>query len=303
MANTHLRNPPIALALSMGTPGLGELYAGHPGRGLVTFAIGHAFLLTFLLAFVPSTGVIGLALPPFAALGYWAWSLRRSWKAADLADPDYQPRAYNSPWLYAAVLVVTLFVWRPIAIDFIRANVLQAFRNPSRSMEPSLLVGDYFYVDKRPSTRRDVRRGDIIAFASVTESGVTIVKRVVGVFGDTLAMRHGMLFRNGARQIEEYIQRIDSASDPADSEMRGWQQAYLVAGIARSAYRPSRDNWGPLVVPPRSFFVLGDNRDNSYDSRYWGFVPDDAVRGKPLVIYFSLADGGLSRIGRRFNAR
>ena len=115
------------------------------------------------------------------------------------------------------------------------------------------------------------------------------IKRLVGVGGDTLAMRHGVLLRNGVPQVERYVTRTDPASDPADDEFR-WQLTYLVHGADGTlGTHPSRNNWGPLVVPDRSYFVLGDNRDNSSDSRYWGFVPDSLLGGRPIFVYYSYA--------------
>ncbi len=113
------------------------------------------------------------------------------------------------------------------------------------------------------------------------------VKRVVGVPGDTLMMRDGVLVRNGQPLKETYVTHTSDAADMAADEFR-WQRDYLVRSAhASDTYWPSRNDWGPLVVPPRNFFVLGDNRDNSLDSRYWGFVPDSLVRGTPMFVYFS----------------
>jgi signal peptidase I len=83
-------------------------------------------------------------------------------------------------------------------------------------------------------------------------------------------------------------------TDRLDSDF-GWQTRYLAAAIRD--YRPSRDNWGPLVVPSGNYFVLGDNRENSLDSRYWGFVPDSLIRGRPLLVYYSFNSDGLSQGG------
>jgi signal peptidase I len=101
-------------------------------------------------------------------------------------------------------------------------------------------------------------------------------------------MRDGELWRNRVRVNEPYVQHNDRSGDPAGEEF-GWQRSFLVktAGAAARSYHPSRNNWGPLLVPARHYFVLGDNRDNSLDSRYWGFLPDTMVKGQPLVVYYS----------------
>jgi signal peptidase I len=114
------------------------------------------------------------------------------------------------------------------------------------------------------------------------------VKRLVGLPGDTLAMHDGVLTLNGTSQAERYVRHTDPDVDPAGEEFR-WQRAFLVPTAEARGSHPSRNNWGPLVVPERSYFVLGDNRDNSLDSRYWGFVPDSLVRGRPMFVYYSYA--------------
>jgi signal peptidase I len=115
------------------------------------------------------------------------------------------------------------------------------------------------------------------------------VKRLVGLPGDTLAMESGVLYRNRQRVDEPWVIRSDpSASvDPlARAQMRRWQLPHYI-GASPESYGPDLNNWGPLVVPRDSFFMMGDNRDGSYDGRYWGFLPRDNVRGRPLVVYFS----------------
>jgi signal peptidase I len=197
-------------------------------------------------------------------------------------------------WEWVKSIAVALVIWMVL-----RTLLVEAFRIPSSSMERTLLVGDFLFVNKAlygaevPLVHthlpafRDPKRLDIVVFDSKTQEGVKVVKRLIGMPGDTLEMKHAVLFRNGAAQQEPYIEHIDSLSDPAESEMREWQLAYLLPEVDRDAYHPSRDNWGPLQVPAGQYFVMGDNRDNSYDSRYWGFVDRRVIRGRPLFVYYS----------------
>jgi signal peptidase I len=120
-----------------------------------------------------------------------------------------------------------------------------------------------------------------------------VVKRVIGMPGDTLAMEDNRLIVNGTAAEEPWVIRTDPLSDHEDPKMRGWQTRYLPADRSANAYRPTLKNWGPIVVPADSFFVMGDNRDNSYDSRYWGFLGRDRIRGRPLVVYFSYDPSGV----------
>jgi signal peptidase I len=122
------------------------------------------------------------------------------------------------------------------------------------------------------------------------------VKRLVGLPGDTLAMANGRLYVNGELQKEQYAIHIDDEEDPVFAEF-DWQRNYLVGGAeAARWYRPSRNNWGPLVVPEGNYFMLGDNRDNSSDSRYWGFVPDSLLRGRPMIVYYSYSPDSTHKV-------
>jgi signal peptidase I len=182
----------------------------------------------------------------------------------------------------------------------IRTFLVEAFKIPSGSMERTLLVGDFLLVNKlvygaelpfshkRLPRLREPQRGDIIVFEWPEDPSKNFVKRLVGVPGDTLSMRDGVLWRNGTALAERYAVHTDPAMDPAGEEFQ-WQRNYLVREAGAAAAPASRNNWGPLVVPKGNYFVLGDNRDNSLDSRYWGFVPDSLVKGRPFVIYYSYA--------------
>ena len=123
------------------------------------------------------------------------------------------------------------------------------------------------------------------------------MKRLVGLPGDTIAMRNGTLIRNGKAQLERYVTHTDPNSDPRGEEFRLAARVFGVARIAHcGAYHASRNNWGPIVVPAKHYFMLGDNRDNSLDSRYWGFVPDSLVLGSPIVVYYSYSPDSTSAL-------
>jgi signal peptidase I len=199
-------------------------------------------------------------------------------------------------WDWTKSIVVALVVW-----FFLRTFLVEAFRIPSGSMENTLLIGDFLFVNKalygaevplihtRLPAVREPRRDDILVFDSVEEEGLKVVKRLIGMPGDTLSMENGELFRNGERVNEPYAVHSDPtrSEDPIQrAKMREWQLPHLVRRDPNS-YQPDLQEWGPIVVPPDSFFMMGDNRDSSYDGRYWGFLPRKNVRGRPLVVYFS----------------
>jgi len=204
------------------------------------------------------------------------------------------PLSFLLEWAKIFIVSVLLFF-------VIRTFFVEAFKIPSGSMERTLLVGDFLLVDKLaygaevPFTHRRLpglqqpTRGDVIVFEWPEDPTKNFVKRLVGLPGDTLEMRDGQLMRNSSVLRERYVSHTEPDIDPSPEDFR-WQRNYLVNTAAASVgYHPSRNNWGPLVVPEKHYFVLGDNRDNSLDSRYWGFVPDSLVKGRPFVIYYSYA--------------
>ena len=178
--------------------------------------------------------------------------------------------------------------------------LVQAYFIPSPSMETTLLVGDVLFVNKflfgakvpfidahLPAVR-EPRRGDIVVFISPIEDS-TLVKRLIGIPGDTLEMRTGVLYRNGKALEEPYAQSLEPENklDPGTrSEMRTLHLAHYV-GKDTANYLPDVHDWGPLRVPKDSLWMMGDNRDRSRDSRFWGFVPRKNVRGTPIIIYYS----------------
>jgi len=197
---------------------------------------------------------------------------------------------------WARTLLVVWMAWLALS-NF----VVQAFHVTSESMERTLLAGDVLFVARplygaevpltgmRLPALREPRHGDLVVFGSVETPGLEVVKRVIGLPGDTLASEGGRLSLNGAPLAEPYaVHARPEMPDPPSSreQMRAWQEPRL-AGSHPVPYRPDRDNWGPVVVPAESLFVLGDNRDLSYDGRCWGFLPRGNLHGSPIVIYYS----------------
>jgi signal peptidase I len=207
--------------------------------------------------------------------------------------PEAKPRFRAWAWGWIKSIAVALLVWFALSTFLIKA-----FRISSGSMERTLLVGDFLFVNKalygaevpligaRTPAVREPRRGDVVVFRSPIEDSI-LVKRLIAVPGDTIAMVQGRVVRNGATVEEPYAQHGTPAEggDPVLPEL-AWQARHLARG-SPEAYRPTVHDWGPLVVPRDSFFMLGDNRDGSRDSRFWGFVPRNNIQGSPLIVYYS----------------
>lgn len=212
-------------------------------------------------------------------------------KKVETDNKDSKPRETTPEFIasMASVLVIGLFI-----ITF----CLQAFEIPSSSMEDTLLIGDHLFVDRvtnAPPSKwigplipyRQINRGQIIVFISPAQPGLYLVKRVVGIPGDRIHLENGKVFLNGVAQDPSYVKRNDTWEPYRDdfpgvppSESSGLTPEWRIE-------LPSHIQNGELVVPQNSYFAMGDNRDVSLDSRYWGFVPRENIIGRPMFVYWS----------------
>ncbi|HEY6375808.1 MAG TPA: signal peptidase I [Edaphobacter sp.] len=200
--------------------------------------------------------------------------------------------AHEAGVLHAIQSLIYLIV---IAV-FIITFCVQPFRIPSGSMEPTLLVGDFLLVDKQgistgdagllPSTR--IRRGEVIVFHYPVDPSIHLVKRVVGMPGDHLKLRNGRVYINDSLLPESYAVYRPSMPDGFRDNFPRMQNADPDIDSRWWIRMRGLIDDGELIIPADNYFVLGDNRNNSEDSRYWGFVPREAIVGQPLLIYFSV---------------
>lgn len=190
---------------------------------------------------------------------------------------------------------------------FLRTFLVEAYRIPSGSMIPALLIGDWLFVNKLvygphvPFTKINLpgyaepKRYEIAVFVSPPQIDQpedptpTLVKRIVGMPGDTIYMRDGKLYINGIEQRQGYGAQSEPGDPNEQHPLYEWQRQIAVHG---SRFGPvpepiTHDNWGPLLVPERRYFMMGDNRYASKDSRYWGVVPRENFRGRPMFVYYS----------------
>jgi signal peptidase I len=193
-------------------------------------------------------------------------------------------------WMKSLGVALVLFL-------FIRSFLVHTFVIISGSMEETLLVGDLLLVNRAavgspvPGTSwripgyAKLDRGDILVFDPPHEDDLKLVKRLMGLPGDTIEMRDKVFYVNGEALEEAYVRHTDSRDDA--HPWMPWQEEYLLPGSSNGSYSPTRDNWGPLVIPEDRYFMLGDNRDTSLDSRYWGFLEGWRLEGRAVFVYFS----------------
>ncbi len=243
--------------------GLGHIYSGYAKRGIV-LCIGQYLLLIFcyfiILAF-PS--IIFLLLFLTLILAYFIFCLVDIIKFSKNNSLNYKPKKYNKWYLYVLFLIVLFFIPQPMNSETIKENIIQAYKIPAGSLKPTLLIGDHIFVKTDFTSKSDVIKGDLIVFPFPEDPSKDFIKRVVAIGGDTIEIINKAVFINNKHINEPYIIHIDSNT------------------ISK------RDNIELTKIPKGSFFVMGDNRDNSYDSRFWGLVEASGVKGKASIIYWS----------------
>ena len=259
------RKPWVAGVLSGFAPGLGHLYCGQWKKGLTLH------LLFILVGAVVSYAILFyVSYPPFnviAPLGLIAGGsififLDAVLTARKLRN-DFQLKPVNKWFIYVGIIVLVSF-GEPELVRLL----MKAFNIPHGSMIPTLLLGDHILVDKIEYAFADPRRKDVIIFPYPEDESKTFVKRIIGLPGETITIRNKVVSINDENlNDDEYTQRLDPG---------------MIDGQISH-----RDNFGPITVPDNSYFVLGDNRDQSLDSRFWGFVERDKILGKVAIVYWS----------------
>ncbi len=206
--------------------------------------------------------------------------------SSESVKPSFK-KSVSREYLESVVVAILLAL-------FIRTFIVQAFKIPTGSMEQNLLIGDHLLVNKlmySPSVggwedeafaKREVKRGDVIVFKFPEDPARDFIKRVIALPGESVAIRGKAVYINGRRYKEDYTYFDGNPHTPP-------QRMEVVAPDALEDAQGDglRSDYGPVTVPEDKLFVLGDNRDNSRDSRFWGFLPRDQVKGRALLVYWS----------------
>jgi signal peptidase I len=279
--NNKPRKPLVAGILSLIQPGLGHVYNGEIRKALLIYFLPILLIPVMILClnadsvriFVVSCAVLGSA--------YYALVFIDSVKTARKVSNTYTLKRYNKLFAYIGIWALVAIVSQSIAL-VVKTSIIQAFRFPTASMEPTLLAGDHILVDRRESAKNP-SRGELIVFQYPQDPAKDFLKRVVAVGGDKVEIKDKVLYVNGNEVKEPYVSHQEADMIPASQN--------------------PRDNYGPQVIPKDSYFVLGDNRDKSYDSRFWGAVAKDKIKGTVKNLYWSWDKGKLAvrwdRIGMK----
>jgi signal peptidase I len=271
---TKNRKPILAAILSFITPGLGQLYNGQLKKGIVFYLL--IFLLSVLLAVTGLQyqfyGLLALIICGISA--ELVVSAEAFFEARKIKEITLNP--FNK-WYYYLLIVLLSIGIDYITSDIIKKDLLgiKEYTIPSGSMIPTLLIGDHLIIDLKHYKRVPPKKGDIIVFKSHEDPSKVFLKRIVGTEGDILESKDKTIYINGNVLAEHYVVHNDLQTKPLNSS--------------------PRDNFGPLTIPSGKVFVMGDNRDQSYDSRFSGYVDNTEIIGKVLYIYWSKQ---INKIGR-----
>ena len=209
-------------------------------------------------------------------------------------EKEKDPAGGAAEWAKSIVIALALFL-------FLRTFLVQTFVITSGSMEETLLVGDMLVVNRAAIGSRipatgiripgysEPRLNDVMVFDPPHEETLKLIKRLVGMPGDTIEMRNRAFYRNGQPIDEPYV--VHSPNPDESHPWMEWQKTYLASSVDPRTYSPTRDTWGPLVIPEDRYFMLGDNREQSLDSRYWGLLEGWRLEGRAVFTYFSYNKG------------
>jgi len=290
------RNPIIAALLSIILPGLGQVYNGQLIKGIIFYIL---ILLPLILT------ITGLLYQPFVFIAVIAFLFSLylfiigDALVVAIKRKELVLKPYNKWYFYLLIVILHIGISevtyhyiiteekvnkitdrvlkaKPHTLSIIDAFGVKAYNVASNGMAPTLLKGDHLMVTLKEYKNNEPRRGDIIVFRHPVNPKKDFLKRVIAIENDILESRDKVIYLNGGVLLEPYVQHINNN---ISSEDRG-----------------PRDNFDPLVVPKGKVFVMGDNRDRSFDSRYFGFIDISDIRGKPLYIYWSKYKG---RIGMK----
>jgi signal peptidase I len=258
------RRPWLAGVANLAPP-LGHIYVGRPLRGVMLALVMTFLSIVALLITLRPLGLITVVLMALILIVGYAVPIVDAVVVARRWGKEYLPRWYNRWYMYLLVIGI-LVALGDIVKPVLRSHLVQAYKLPSGSMIPTLLIGDHILTDKTVYKSRPPERFDVVVFEFPEDPTKTFVDRVIGLAGEMIEIRDKKVFINGIELVDTHA----FFSEPNNGKP-----------VA------TRESFGPFKIPDHSYFILGDNRDRSYDSRFWGPVRRDKIYGLVRLIYFS----------------
>jgi signal peptidase I len=254
----------LAALLSVLAPGLGHIYAGKARKGIFLYILQFAFLTVVLAAILISPNIYSLAFALLISIGYIFFCVVDAIRTAKSRASSYTLKRYNRWYVYVLCYIVVACI---PTVHLIKNHIVKAYNIPAGSMLPTIQIGDDIFVNRLTYKFYAPKPGDLVVFPLPQKPKIEFLKRIVAVGGDKVKIRNKKLYVNGVEEKGPYVEYTDNR-------------------ILKEKTSP-RDNLGPVTVPRGSVFVIGDNRDNSYDSRFFGFINQDQIQGKAMIVYWS----------------
>ncbi|MCX6563841.1 MAG: signal peptidase I [Candidatus Aminicenantes bacterium] len=300
------RKPLFAVALSFLLTGLGQVYNGKLRKGILFFLASFILPFLFFQLSVLWPGqilMVFLVLSLAASLGIFIWAARDAWKQARRMEKNYRLKVYNRLSVYVLLIIVLNLFASGLMVNGRKICFFALpYRMQTGSMAPALLPGDWIMADKRidhASKNLGLKRGELVVFKYPRNKKIYFIKRVVGLPGDEIELRGMELYVNGKKWTSQEVPQLEGRGDENIKKgtiafyEKGDSGNYIVFYL-QGAERQDLS----VSVPEGCCFVLGDNRDNSADSRHWGNVPLDDIVSRARLVYFSIAPEGGVRWGR-----
>ena len=304
--NRYKRQPWAAVAFSFIMPGLGHIYAGRIVKAIVLMfliSLCYPFFIFALVAEHSAIRVLIIGVAIAAATIVQLVAIIDSYYAAKHARSDYSLKDYNRWYVYVLLLLTTTAGNTFIGNAFyFREKYEEAFRVPTWTMYPAIQAGDRILVNKMAYHKSDPKRGDVVVFINPENRRINNVKRVVAVAGDAVEIKDSELYVNGKklelRKITESASSITPSLLHGDTfyEINGDAQYKIFIGEQQNGITETLKDFGPITIPKHDVFVLGDNRNSSYDSRNFGPIPIIGIKGKVTYLYWSAKNWWFEKI-------
>lgn len=247
--------------------GLGQISCGKIKRGVFIYIAGLLLTPVAIIILTKSIAPFNILISGALYVGLFLFAIIDAISIARNPENTLRMKPIIGYILLVAIWQADSRIVKPIIAGTVKQDFVQAYKIPSGDMKPTLLVGDQILVDKHIYQSSEPNRGDIVIFPFPVNPKQDFIKRVVAIGGDTIEIKEKQVYLNGELLSEPYAVHNDSHVIPADQH--------------------PRDYFGPVTVPDDSVFTMGDNRDNSHDSRFWGFVKKDTVKAKIINLYWS----------------
>lgn len=279
MTEIKKRNPLIAAVMSILLSGLGQIYNGQLCKGILLYISICAIILAASSADIHSNFYTVIFLYILSIVIYLCVIID-AFRIA-LKIKEFQLKQYNRWYIYLILIILHYSIVQTPVLSKIDKRTYESYKMSDSSMIPNLSIGDRFIADTINKGENIYQRGDIVVFHNPQRTSEVRVKRVIGLPGETIVIRNKEVFINDYRLREPYVKHTDPTIFPAHISSR---------------HISSRDNTGPLIMPTNCYFLMGDNRDLSYDSRFFNCVDGKSIHGKVTFIYWASGEGKVGKI-------